>query len=148
MMSETMAVSNIEKAKSFFLKLNKDSMSLVDDFYHPQVKFQDPVHKLEGSLAVKKYYQKLYENVDSIYFEFSDGVESDDKIALTWRMFLKSPSIQSGSEITVDGVSIIKFDAGGKAIWHRDYFDMGEFIYERVPVLKSIIKYIKNKFAQ
>ena len=34
-----------------------------------------------------------------------------------------------------------------KAIAHRDYFDMGEFVYERVPVLRLIIRHIKNRMA-
>jgi hypothetical protein len=36
----------------------------------------------------------------------------------------------------------------GKVISDRDYFDMGEFIYERVPVLRSVIGYIKRKMAR
>ncbi len=63
-------------------------------------------------------------------------------------MYLKAPSLNSGREITVDGVSLITFrGAEGKVISHRDYFDMGEFIYERVPILSSVIGFIKNKMS-
>jgi hypothetical protein len=63
-------------------------------------------------------------------------------------MYLKTPSFNSGKELTVDGVSLITFGGKhGKAIDHRDYFDMGEFIYERVPLLGSAVRLLKNKMG-
>mgnify|MGYP001788744818 CR=1 FL=1 len=61
---------------------------------------------------------------------------------------MRAPSLNSGREITVDGVSLITFGGReGKVISHRDYFDMGEFIYERVPILSTVIRIIKNKMS-
>lgn len=138
---------NLENSKSFFDKLSADNLSLVEQFYDQNVVFQDPVHKLSGSSAVKKYYEGLYRNVDAIRFEYGKGVESGSNVSLPWTMYLKTQAINGGKEITVDGVSIIAFNSGGKAIFHRDYFDMGEFVYERVPILKSVIAYIKKKLS-
>jgi len=42
-------------------------------------------------------------------------------------------------------VSHLRFLDDGRVNDHRDYFDMGEFIYERVPVLGRIIRAIKNR---
>ena len=48
--------------------------------------------------------------------------------------------------MAVDGISTIRFGGKeGKAVYHRDYYDMGEFVYERIPVVKNIIKLIKKK---
>lgn len=138
---------NLEKSKKFFDKLSIENMNLVDQFYDKNVVFQDPVHKLNGSIEVRKYYEGLYSNVDSIRFEYGKGIESEDFVSLPWKMFLKTKSINNGNEITVDGVSLITFNSQGKAIAHRDYFDMGEFVYERVPILKSVIGYIKKKLS-
>lgn len=146
MLGETMA-SNLERSKQFFTQLGANTMHLVDDFYDPKVVFQDPIHRLEGIAALKAYYQRLYSNVTSIRFEYGSGVESESVVSLEWRMFLKTPAIMGGKEFTVDGISIIKFSAAGKAIEHRDYFDMGEFVYERIPVLSYIIKYIKGRLS-
>ena len=43
------------------------------------------------------------------------------------------------------GSAICKFRQDGKVFQHHDYFDMGEFIYERVPVLGGVIRAIKNR---
>lgn len=140
--------ANLERSKKFFDQLDKDHLSLIEQFYDKDIVFQDPVHQLHGVSAVTKYYESLYKNVTTIRFEYSQGVEAGDTIALPWRMFLKTPAINSGKEITVDGVSMITFGGTeGKAIYHRDYFDMGEFVYERVSILGSIIRHIKGRMA-
>lgn len=139
---------NLERSMEFFDKLDSAHLDLVDQFYDKNTVFQDPVHQLKGSEAVKGYYAGLYKNVEAIRFEYGKSTESSDTVILTWRMHLKASAIDS-KEIIVDGVSLITFGgAEGKVISHRDYFDMGEFIYERVPILKSVIGYIKRKLSK
>ena len=65
-------------------------------------------------------------------------------IILVGICILKTPNLNSGEEFTVSGVSEIHFD-GGLVRYHRDYFDMGEFIYERLPVFGRIVRLIKER---
>jgi ketosteroid isomerase-like protein len=146
LIGETAMATNLQKAKDTFDNLNKDNMNLVEDFYDQDAVFQDPVHKIKGTKAIREYYTGLYKNVDAIRFEYRNASESGNFVTLEWRMHLKTPSLNSGKELTVDGVSLITFGGKeGKVIAHRDYFDMGEFVYERVPVLSSIVGFIKKK---
>jgi hypothetical protein len=134
------------KAKDAFNKLDIEHLSVVDEFYDENAEFQDPVHFIKGVSAIKNYYQGLYKNVKSIRFEFKKASETENSVFLEWKMFLISPSINSGRELTLDGVSSITFNpATGKVSFHRDYFDMGEFVYEKVPILGTIVRCIKSK---
>ena len=140
--------ANLDRAKDFFDKLNKNNLNLVDEFYDKKTVFQDPIHKIVGSEAVKNYYAGLYKNVEYIRFDYGKSIEAGDTVNLVWTMHLKAPALDK-NEFKVDGVSIITF--GGpetKVIFHRDYFDMGEFVYERIPILKSVIGYIKAKLSK
>lgn len=137
-----------EKIKYFYEKLSKNSMQLVDEFYHPQIDFIDPIHSLKGSDKMKKYYSDLYKNVDEIKFDFSNFVESDKQVVAIWSMTLKTEKLNGGEPFTVDGNSVIRFDDQGMAIYHRDYFDMGAFVYERVPVVGYIVKKIKARMKE
>lgn len=139
---------NLERSKEFFDNLSSAQMSLVEGFYDKNAVFQDPIHKIKGVPAIRAYYEGLYKNVEAIRFEYGKSLESDDTVSLSWRMYLQAAGIEGGKEITVDGVSLITFGGDeGKAVLHRDYFDMGEFIYERVPVLKNILGFIKKRLA-
>jgi len=33
-------------------------------------------------------------------------------------------------------------------IYHRDYFDMGAFVYENIPVLGSVVRYTKKRLSK
>lgn len=140
-------LSNIDRAKNFFDRLRVDQLSLVDDFYDAQADFRDPLHELKGAAAIKAYYASLYKSVESIRFDYSRAYATGAVVTLEWTMRLRAPALAS-EEVIVDGVSVIEFGGTqGKVIRHRDYFDMGEFVYERLPVLKHLIKAIKKRFA-
>ena len=50
-----------------------------------------------------------------------------------------------GETLELRGVSHLKFRDDGKVFQHHDYFDMGEFIYERVHLLGGVIRMIKSR---
>lgn len=145
-MMQSAHAGSVPTVQEFFNGLNKDTMPLVEQFYAPNTHFLDPVVDLKGSAAVRKYYENLYENVISIRFEFASEVTQGDEKVATWTMILRHKRLRGGDEIRVIGNSHFKFDPQtGQAIYHRDYFDMGEFIYEGLPVVGRVIRYVKSK---
>lgn len=138
-------MTNKEKFQYVFEKLTKDNMHLVLEFYDKDVDFQDPVGKIKGAENMKKYYANMYKNVKTIRFDFSNFIEQGDLIVGVWKMTLVTPKLKGGEPIVVDGTSVIRF-ANGKAVYHRDYFDMGEFVYENIPVIGFVVKKIKAGF--
>lgn len=139
-------LSNVDKVKNIFNGLNKNTMHLIDDFYHRNVVFQDPIEKINGSENIKRYYERMYENAEAVSFDFTDIIEQGDTVVAVWNMTLKTAALNGGEPFSVEGNSVIKF-TDGKAIYHRDYFDMGDFIYKRVPVLSFIINKINEKMS-
>lgn len=131
---------------AFFNGFNKDSLHLLDDFYAPDVEFHDPVSEIRGIAGIRAYYAKLYENLISIRFDFAREVEQGDEVFAPWVMRMRHKAVAGGKEIAVPGVSHFRFK-GGKAVYHRDYFDMGAFVYEHVPVIGAGVRYVKKKVA-
>ena len=146
--SEWLALAQSDKVEftqKFFNALHGGSMDLVEIFYHPQAHFSDPIGQHFGVGDIKKYYAGIYGPVTEIRFEFKKPLMSGNDLALEWTMFFKSRKLKGGQEIVVDGLSKIRFDPiTNQALEHRDYFDVGSMVYEHVPVLGGIIRYIKN----
>ncbi len=134
-----------ERIDEVFNELRADKMEILDDFYAPEVEFIDPVGKHNGLAEVKKYYSNLYKNVVSIRFEFHDIISQDNKHTAIWTMYLKSKNLEDGKEISLSGNSVIIFNEDNLVSYHRDYFDMGEFIYERVPFVGWLVKKVKAR---
>src|SRR6185369_13086473 len=119
--------------RKVFNELSKETLQLVDEFYDEHASFEDPVGKIQGREGIKRYYAHMYENVTSIHFDFTQEVVQGNDHVVVWVMHMTTPNLNGGKEVVVHGNSFITFGANNQAIYHRDYFDMGEFIYERVP---------------
>ena len=52
--------------------------------------------------------------------------------------------LNSGKPITVEGHSFIMGD-DSKVTYHRDYVDLGQMLYEHIPVLGRLIQWVKKR---
>jgi hypothetical protein len=134
-----------EKIKIVFNTLRADNIYILDEFYSKDADFIDPLGTHKGIDSIKSYYSNLYKNVNSIEFKHNDIISSGSSHVLLWTMTLSAQGLNNGKAITLEGNSYIKFNESGYVFYHRDYFDMGEFIYEHIPFLGWTIHKIKNK---
>jgi len=147
---EEQAMSDrLKEIQTLFNNFNSDTLNLADDFYDPDVLFRDPIVELRGRDRLKAYYADMYENVTSIRFDFSGGIEKEEEAVVFWTMEVRAKGFKGGEPVFLDGASHIKFGGeSGKAVYHRDYFDMGAFVYENIPVLGSIVRYTKKRLSK
>ncbi|NRB66796.1 MAG: nuclear transport factor 2 family protein [Vibrio sp.] len=138
---------NVESVGQIYQQLSKDNLHLLNGVYHQDVVFEDSAHRLQGWQALQSYFDSLYTNVRRCDFDIKEQQQSGDSGFLTWSMSLEHPKLQKGKTVVVNGVSHLKFK-DGKVIYHRDYFDLGEMLYENLPLLGSVIKTIKQRLGQ
>ena len=69
-----------------------------------------------------------------------------DEAMLSWRMHLQHKYLHRGQEFYLSGASHLRFRQGEELVcMHRDYFDVSELIYERIPTLGPAVSWIKSK---
>jgi hypothetical protein len=128
-----------------FKDFTGDQDDVLESFYAKKIVFCDPVKKISGLPALKKYYRHVYSNVDSIQFKFSRFIESENTVVGEWVMTLKVKSLNWSKPFEVSGCSVFEFDEKNQVTFHRDYLDLGEMVYEKIPVLGLLVKAIKAK---
>ena len=133
----------VERWKDTYNKLDFHHLHLLGDLYAGEVVFEDPIHRIEGFAALEKYFAGMYENVESCRFEWVAEVIGDGEAMVSWIMVLRHKKFRAGETVRVPGSSHIRYT--DKVTYHRDYFDVGALIYERVPVLGGIIRWIKGR---
>ncbi|RRV23864.1 nuclear transport factor 2 family protein [Pseudomonas sp. o96-267] len=129
-----------------FAALNKDNLELLDKLYSEDVLFRDPLHEVHGLTAVRSYFAELYANVEALHFDFHgfDQV-SEGEGYLRWTMRFRHPRLHGGEEIAVEGCSHLLWRE--RVYQHRDYFDAGALLYEHLPVLGSVVAWLKRRLA-
>lgn len=128
----------------FNLARHSNIEQLCQEFYHQDIHFIDPLGEVRGIKNLINYYKNLYENLISISFEDKGLFKKDNEQVYLWKMSVQHKKIGGGDPIELEGVSIIRY-SDGKVIYHRDYFDLGAMIYEKLPVLGSMIRWIREK---
>lgn len=134
-----------ERIRHTFDDLRSDTLYLLDDLYAEDLVFEDPLGRLDGLDEFRIYIQAMYEYVEEIQWTYTDEVVDGDTHVLFWTMTLQARGLNKGAPFSVEGTSKIVFGAQEKVTFHRDYFDMGDYVYERVPVVKYFVKFVKRR---
>ncbi|HMB16740.1 MAG TPA: nuclear transport factor 2 family protein [Pelovirga sp.] len=137
----------LERFLDTYQRLNRNNLDLLGAIYSEDVRFSDPAHSLNGLPALRDYFAELYANVDTITFDFAEPHVSGDQVFVQWRMRLRHPRLNRGGEVEVPGISCLHFADDGRVDDHRDYFDLGVLLYEQLPLLGSLVRAVKRRFA-
>lgn len=129
-----------------FASLDAASLDRLGELYSPDVRFQDPLHRVDGLAALRRYFESLYANVQELRYDF----HGFDEVAegggyLRWTLHFRHPRLAGGQPVAVEGCSHLRW--GERVEYHRDYFDAGALLYENLPVMGGIIGWLKRRLA-
>jgi hypothetical protein len=61
---------------------------------------------------------------------------------------VQHPKLNGGKTITVNGISHLLYqmdnESSAKIFLHRDFFDLGQLLYENIPVIGAINRQLKK----
>ena len=151
MASETNFVNDSRRAalisdfKDFYRRPDIAGLEDIDRIYTQDVEFRDPIHTINGRLALKTYLRGMYEGAREMSFTYLDEHVSDHTATITWVMRFSHGSLKGGKPIDVRGVTLIHFT--DRIFCHEDFYDLGAMLYSHIPVLGSLIRYINRRLS-
>ena len=143
-------------AKDFSV-LNASNLHRLGHLYSHDVHFRDPLHEICGLKALHDYFEALYANVIEVHFDFHGADHLREGAGyLRWTMRYRHPRLRGGRAIEVQGCSYLEWHQGEghkdlgqqeRVYLHQDYFDAGALLYEHVPLMGSVIGWLKRRLA-
>lgn len=127
-----------------FNNLSAGNIGDIKSVYSDDVTFQDPFARVQGIENLTEYFAGAYGNVISCQFEFGEPVIDGQNVCVPWIMRLRHRRIRGGHQVNVDGISQLTIQ-DGKVSSHRDYFDVGQLLYENLPLLGKAIRWIRSQ---
>ena len=116
--------------------------------YSDSIAFTDPAHSIVGLPALCSYLNHQYSNVKFCKFVLKGEWHSSNNLFLQWDMAVQHPKLNGGKTITVNGISHLQYqiysDNNAKVFLHRDFFDLGQLLYENIPVIGAINRQLKK----
>ena len=134
---------DLQKLIRFFETINTGNVSQLAQVYSEDVFFKDPFNEVRGLADVVRIFSHMFEQVDSPRFVVTNHVLQGDQAFLTWDFLFRMKRF-SAAEQCIRGATHLRFGPDGRANFHRDYWDAAEELYEKLPVLGSLMRGLKQ----
>ena len=87
----------------------------------------------------------LFANLHQPRFVVTEAVLQGDACFLTWDFHFRFRRFDTVTPQTVRGASHLVFNEQGRVTLHRDYWDAAEELYEKLPLVGSLMRWLKAR---
>ena len=133
------------RAVAFFEHLEPAHLAALDLIYAPDARFKDPFNEVQGLRAIGGVFEHMFATLDAPHFVVTGRVLQGSTCFLTWDFCFGMRSWRRGQEQVIRGASQLEFDAAGRITLHRDYWDAAEELYEKLPLLGALMRWLKRR---
>ena len=135
----------VARLVAFFESLSPDSLSKLGTFYTSSAYFKDPFNEVRGLVEVRGIFSHMYEALDKPRFVVTDSIAQGDQCFLTWNFEFYFKNFDPSTLQTIRGSSHLKFTEDGLVDFHRDYWDAAEELYEKLPWVGGLMRWLKKR---
>lgn len=129
----------------FYESLTPETVARLDELCAPDVRFRDPFNDVTGVAAYRAILADMFDRVTGPSFEVINWACSERVAYLRW-VFTFLPR-KGGTPWRIEGMSEVHFDGLGRVAAHLDHWDSGAQFYARLPVLRSLIRFVRRRLA-
>ncbi|MEO0314871.1 MAG: hypothetical protein RI928_1327 [Pseudomonadota bacterium] len=134
---------SLQRLIRFFETINVSNVGQLAQVYSEDVFFKDPFNEVNGLPEVVRIFSHMFEQVDGPRFVVTSHVLQGDQAFLTWDFLFRMKRF-SAVEQCIRGATHVRFGPDGRANFHRDYWDAAEELYEKLPLLGSLMRVLKR----
>jgi cytochrome oxidase Cu insertion factor (SCO1/SenC/PrrC family) len=143
-MSARHADARVARVVTMFESITPADVSHLGEFYAADARFKDPFNDVQGVPAIEKVFAHMFVALDAPRFVVRDIVVEGDQCFLTWDFLFRFKRFSRGEQV-VHGGSHLRFDAQGRVVLHRDYWDAAEELYEKLPGVGAFMRFLKRR---
>jgi ketosteroid isomerase-like protein len=130
---------------TFFEQLTPASVQQLADLYAPDARFKDPFNEVQGLAHIERIFHHMFESLERPHFAVTQQLVDGEQAFLVWEFRFRFKRFDTQSWQTVRGGTHFEFDAQGRITLHRDYWDAAEELYEKLPVLGGLMRWLKKR---
>jgi hypothetical protein len=129
----------------FFETLTPQSLAGLGDIYAADARFKDPFNDVQGLDAIQGVFAHMFVALQQPRFVITRQVTHGNDCFITWDFYFHFGNYRRGIEQKIAGASHLVFDADGRVQLHRDYWDAAEELYEKLPLVGSLMRWLKRR---
>jgi len=134
----------VTRLVAWYEQISQASLAELPALYAVDARFKDPFNDVQGTAAIHRVFQHMFDTLRAPRFKVLDIVAERDACMLVWRFDFASGS---GPTRHIRGATHIVFDAEGRVKLHRDYWDAAEELYQKLPLLGLLMRWLRRRLA-
>ena len=113
--------------------------------FSSDVYFKDPFNAVRGLPHLQHIFQHMFATLHEPQFRILDLAGNQNSGFLEWQFTFKLKA-NADSQL-IKGVSKIEINTQGQVCSHIDYWDTGEYVYLKIPLLGRLIAFINKRLS-
>jgi hypothetical protein len=136
----------LQRVEALFTNYTEDNLrGSVTDVYAEILYFRDAFKSFGSANDIRDYFLHGLAPLNAAEFKFRRIIRSGDEFYIDWIMRLDFKKTPDGTWEESMGMTHMRFNSEGKVIFHQDYWDPTDVVYQRIPIAKQLINYVKKK---
>ena len=134
----------VHKIVALFENLAPADLPRLPEIYIPDARFKDPFNEVQGVAAITRIFEHMFQALEAPRFVIRDVIVQGDQCFLSWDFVFRMKRF-SGAEQVIRGATHLKLAADGRIAVHRDYWDAAEELYEKLPAVGALMRWLKRR---
>lgn len=135
--------AHLQQVIRFYESLSVETVETLASIYDEEAYFKDPFNDVHGLPAIQAIFRHMFVQVDEPGFVITAHVLQGSEAFLTWDFLFRMKRF-SKHEASIRGATHLRFGIDGRIAYHRDYWDVAEELYEKVPVIGALMRLLKK----
>ena len=106
--------------------------------------FKDPFQTVSGKKDIAHVFRKMFDQLNSPSFKVLSTIHNSSEASILWEFNFQFKRWNTTPQ-SLKGVSWLTFNELGLITSHIDYWDPSEGIYEKLPVLGHLMRFLKKQ---
>lgn len=134
----------VARVIGFFESLGPEDVQRLRALYVDDAYFKDPFNEVRSREAVEGIFRHMFVALDGPRFVIVDALAQGDQCFLSWEFHFRMKRFDRTPQL-IRGGTHIRFAPDGRIAMHRDYWDAAEELYEKLPVLGALMRWLKRR---
>jgi len=129
----------------WFEHLTPQTLAELDHHYAADARFKDPFNEVQGLPAIRHVFEHMFASLHEPRFVVTGQLQQGNQAFLTWDFVFRLRRFDTTTVQTVRGATHLLLDDAGRVTLHRDYWDAAEELYEKLPVVGGLMRWLKRR---
>jgi ketosteroid isomerase-like protein len=138
----------VARVVAFFEQLTPADLARLGELYAADARFKDPFNEVQGLPAIEAVFAHMYRALEAPRFVIRDVAAEGERCFLAWEFLFRFKRFARDKEQVVRGASMLVFGPDGRIALHRDYWDAAEELYEKLPAVGALMRWLKRRASE